>query len=322
MVAENERLATANDILRQEIERLKASLGDAASPDPPPPATVLESHVGVSFTVQGLDYDMLTKEPQLREEFEQRLRTEMAKQAGVTLEALEVKLSKGSVKVETIVRSWEPEVVHGRLVLSACKGQGSELREALQKIASETPGIAVATIGPIAVGVVEVIAPVPTAVGSAPAASSSGPSAKPAKGLEDIDSLSLDLDEQMDAAVGQIYEDLHNQNRQLRTHYGQLQSEYTSLRGEREQMKEMLTQLCHNLEGVAMELRSTVNDLNVPPPPKSPCLESENSQLKEVNTALCQEILKMRKENDSLQKELSQRASSRALSSEARTITK
>eukprot|EP00927_Polykrikos_kofoidii_P055475 TRINITY_DN49725_c0_g1_i1.p1 TRINITY_DN49725_c0_g1~~TRINITY_DN49725_c0_g1_i1.p1 ORF type:complete len:988 (+),score=199.08 TRINITY_DN49725_c0_g1_i1:374-2965(+) len=349
LAGQNDRLMSANENLRKEIERLRRSLGvdsaagEAAQPVLPPqqdfttreqsaapeaasvpPAALgttsqamsaagrsesdARSVVGFRCLLVGVDNEALRVDPTPRVQLEQRLRAELAARAGVPEGDVDMILSEGPIKVQAQIRSHDAGAVHQRLVESSSGRGEDDLRMSLARAAAGSPGIVARSASPVEATALEVLAP--------SAAGSLGQSSPPIRQLVStatrLPGLDLGFDDALNGAVSDLYEELHKQNLNLRSANTRLTGEFTTLKSEREHMRTMLMRLCYGLEGMAADIRGATSEMQIKPPPKESCLESENRTLREANNALVQVNKKLRTENSALYSEISSRTASRA----------
>jgi len=118
-----------------------------------------------------------------------------------------------------------------------------------------------------------------------------------------VDVPALDIDGALDGAIGNMYKELHEKNKELRASYETLTVENRKLLQERRDMHETLVRVCNDLgTSIADMCSSGAPSLEVPP--HEPCLETENRQLEQVNVKLTEANSKLRAENQSLRSEI------------------
>eukprot|EP00929_Paragymnodinium_shiwhaense_P058987 TRINITY_DN29530_c0_g1_i1.p1 TRINITY_DN29530_c0_g1~~TRINITY_DN29530_c0_g1_i1.p1 ORF type:complete len:655 (-),score=199.15 TRINITY_DN29530_c0_g1_i1:256-2220(-) len=130
--------------------------------------------------------------------------------------------------------------------------------------------------------------------------------------------LHLDLDAAFEAAVGDIYQELYYLNYSLRKQFRRKMAEFSTLKDEREQNKDMLLNLCSGDDGVEAFKESEAASQKVEEllpqlraPMKRSSLEAENRELQEAIGAVSSVISALFQESQAFQSELRSRAKSR-----------
>lgn len=121
--------------------------------------------------------------------------------------------------------------------------------------------------------------------------------------------LQLNLD--VAGVAGDIYEELHQKNVQLRSNYHTLAQEFSALKCDHEYMRQMLMNLCYGLEECAADIRAVVGE---PKLPSNCCLETENKLLNQANEELVEANRRMKAENESMSSELCSRGATNSCS--------
>lgn len=144
------KIGTDNEILCSVVLNARAkALSMAADP-----ASFIKAHspeslsqnvhveveaVPIAFTIDGLSFDALTADKELKQTFTAKVTKDIASQAGVTPSAVNVKLKPGSVEVDAVVQGGDDNhKVHAKL--SGVLAQNS-LNNTIAKTVNSLPGI-------------------------------------------------------------------------------------------------------------------------------------------------------------------------------------